>query len=268
MRWYFEDSGFRTGYYNMAFDLFMASHCNDDEAFLRLYRWKPYCISLGYNQPVAQIKEAQAKSEGIDIIRRPTGGRAILHSEELTYAVAMPLKTAQSPHTLYKDINMALLKGLSIYDATLTSAELEEKNPSFRNLYKTEAGMACFASSAKNELKFDKKKLIGSAQRKIGDRLLQHGSLLAGRFHRKLIEYLHLTEDEKATMNRHFEEKTTEMETVLGKETNYDRLAESIQKGFTEHFDIDLHTDTDRFDKLRLAMELEENKERIKTVEV
>ncbi|HVO73690.1 MAG TPA: hypothetical protein VMT35_06680, partial [Ignavibacteriaceae bacterium] len=74
----------------MKIDIHLAEICRPEEVYFRLYRWKPYCISLGANQDLNSVDAFKAAADGIDIVKRPTGGRAILHSEEITYSVVYP----------------------------------------------------------------------------------------------------------------------------------------------------------------------------------
>ena len=127
MKWNLLDTGFNRGRFNMDFDIELVQRKLMDQAFLRFYRWKPYCISLGFNQLLESIDSERAKKDNIDIVRRPTGGRAILHAEELTYSVVYPVNGSYSPKTLYHEINIALKMGLEIYHPSLQKLELEHK---------------------------------------------------------------------------------------------------------------------------------------------
>lgn len=236
MKWSFINTAFHNGKYNMDFDLHLVNNTFPGKAFLRLYRWQPYCISLGANQSFDDINLIAAEEAGLDVVKRPTGGRAILHSEEITYSVTTHLENSFSPMELYKEINYALLKGLTFYDSRLSEAELENVQPDFASFYKDKNSVACFASTAKNELKFNGKKLIGSAQRKIGQIILQHGSILCGTFHRKIINYLNLMDEERIRLNDELINKTIELETILTEETDYSRLSGCILDGFQNHF--------------------------------
>jgi lipoyl(octanoyl) transferase len=132
MKWYFLETGFNTGKFNMEFDLSLINNCRDDEAYFRLYRWKPYCISLGANQSNDSIDNGKASINNIDVVKRPTGGRAILHAEELTYSVVYPLVKISSLRNFYCGINKALREGLILYDERLSSLELETEQPDLR----------------------------------------------------------------------------------------------------------------------------------------
>ncbi|MHB9014177.1 MAG: lipoyl protein ligase domain-containing protein, partial [Ignavibacteriaceae bacterium] len=138
MKWRFINSGAGSGQFNMDFDLQLAKNSRPDEAIFRLYQWKPFCISLGANQDVDSINSVKAKFDGIDIVKRPTGGRAILHAEEITYSVIYPVDSQTSAKYIYYEINRALKLGLSLYDDRLKFVELENSQPDFPKVYKEE----------------------------------------------------------------------------------------------------------------------------------
>jgi lipoyl(octanoyl) transferase len=238
MNWLFLSSGTNSGAFNMETDLFLANNCEPGEAVLRLYRWEPYCISLGANQNEDIINYNETKKKNIDIVARPTGGRAILHAEEITYSVIYPIGTDTSARQLYSEINFALKKGLEKYNRKLKDIELEAEQPDFLNLYKENSGEICFAASAKSELKFNGKKLAGSAQRKFKNSILQHGSILCGSFHKRIIDYLNLDEEEKEKIKTEMDEKTIELQGILKNDINYELLSEALVIGFKEYFNI------------------------------
>ena len=248
MNWHLIESGSHMGRFNMKFDIELAKSCPDNEAFFRLYKWKPYCISLGANQLFEDINIQKAKEDGIDVVKRPTGGRAILHAEEITYSVVMPLSFGLSPKQIYSKISQALLEGLSEYNSKLTSAELENLQPNFPDLLKQPSGVLCFASTAKSEVKFDSKKIIGSAQRKFNNVVLQHGSILCGTFHRRLPEYLNKEDEEIIKLKEELKNSTTEISTILSEDVDYDKLSESLKKGFQKEFGIGFVENKTEFD--------------------
>jgi lipoate---protein ligase len=178
--------GALTGEENMARDAeFLASHKPGDAPILRLYRWLPAAITIGYNQSFDDFEKAAVSAEGYDLVRRPTGGRAILHADEITYAII-----ASSPgdlfgdtlHATYMKINEALLlflKNIGI-NAEISGGES-----------RAEAGsLVCFKSAGHHEIRVAGRKIIGSAQRRTGGVFLQHGSILAGPRHLDLPHFL------------------------------------------------------------------------------
>lgn len=240
MIWHFLDSGFNTGEFNMKYDLELAQNCSPQDAYFRLFRWQPNCISLGANQSFDDIDLAKTKADGIEVVKRPTGGRAILHAEEWTYSVVLSLNFQYSPREVYSIISNALIRGLDLYNPLLAKSELESVQPNFPKLLEEPTGVLCFASTAKNEVKFGGKKLIGSAQRKLNNTILQHGSILCGTFHQKLADYLNTSDESKGMLRSELSSRTTEIETILNTKVDYERLKDCLIKGFEQEWQIEL----------------------------
>ena len=237
MMWKFADTSFNTGTFNMNYDLNLVQNFSGSP-ILRVYQWNPYCISLGANQDFNSINYQKVSSDGIDIVKRPTGGRAILHAEELTYSVVFPISNEYSPKKIYREINLALKTGLEIYNSQLVKIELEHTQPHFPSFYKDTKSTLCFAVSAMNELNYNGKKVVGSAQRKIGNIVLQHGSILCGSFHKNVVEYLNLDSEKIQEIKEEIDQTTSELETILDEKINYKILVQCIKEGFENHFNI------------------------------
>ncbi len=240
-RWEFLDTGVRSGTFNMEFDLKLVEKCwNNDTAFLRFYRWKPYAISLGYNQTKlskeSYIDANKCYSEGMDIVTRPTGGRAVLHSEELTYSVIF--KSNKPIQELYKDISIAIMNGLKKLDPKLEELSFTSKTPDLLKLIRTGMYNLCFNSSVKNEINYKGKKLVGSAQRKFGDVVLQHGSILIGNHHKNIVNYLNISGEERSKMLKEIDEKTICLNNITQRNIDYSEVSKTVFKGFKETFDI------------------------------
>ena len=146
----------------------------------------------------------------------------------------MPNSAQISGRKLYENISEALVYGLRKYDAKLEKVQLENINPNFNNLLKEASGSLCFASTAKSEIKFKGKKLVGSAQRKLGSTILQHGSILVGKYHKKLVDFLNVNENDRLKLETEINEKTTEIESIIEKEVLLQHLQESIINGFID----------------------------------
>ncbi len=221
----------------MAADEGMAERLRNGEALptLRLYGWSPPAVSLGYHQDIEDFDLPSLRSAGVDIVRRPTGGKAILHDRELTYCIVTALDE-RGPRALYRSVNACLLRGLRNLgiDAELSSAE-----PDFRALYRDPSSIPCFSSSARDEIQFRGKKLVGSAQRRFGRVILQHGSLLLGPQHLGLVRFLSPGIRElEGNMEEALAGHTTDAETILGREVTYDEAAEAIRRGFESTWNI------------------------------
>jgi lipoyl(octanoyl) transferase len=160
------------GHVNMARDHALALSLGLAEGALRLYEWDPPTVSFGRNEPALGIySERAASAEGVSFVRRPTGGRAVLHHLELTYALAFPVGLFGGPKKCYRLINQGLLAGLRLLGA---AAELAAgTGPALP----PNAG-PCFREPAEGEVTALGRKLVGSAQVRIGDRILQHGSVI------------------------------------------------------------------------------------------
>jgi lipoate-protein ligase A len=146
-------------------------------AFLRLYRFAPPCLSLGRHESAARRYDRAAIARlGIDVVRRPTGGRAVWHEHALTYAVAAPLARFGSPRTAYRAIHARLAAALALLGARPTLAP-ERPRPAPGEPGTRLAG-SCFARAAGGEVLVGGRKVVGSAQALRGRALLQHGAIL------------------------------------------------------------------------------------------
>ncbi len=224
----------------MDFDLELTENCKPGEAYFRLYRWKPFCISLGANQKIDSVNKWKADEDQIDIVFRPTGGRAILHAEEITYSVIVPADSNFSVKNLYRDINLALIEGLKKYDERLGSTELESQQTHFPSFYKEDISAVCFAVPAKCEIKFNGKKLVGSAQRRLSNAVLQHGSILCGSYHKKIADYLNVNNEVKSGIIKELEQSTIDIPEIINSKVEYDKLSDCLRQGFEEFFSVDL----------------------------
>jgi len=173
--------GPHTGARNMAVDEALMESAREGVITLRFYEWEPGALSFGRNQTAAGKYDTEsAAARGIDIVRRPTGGRAVYHHRELTYSVTAPIKLWGSLRDAYCRINGALAFGLQTLGAPVTcageraSATAGTRPTSIPQL----TARACFRDPLPGEVTAEGRKLIGSAQWRDGGALLQHGSIL------------------------------------------------------------------------------------------
>ena len=161
----------RPGWLNMAIDRALLERAVAGESWLRLYGWSPSCLSFGRHEPAARRYDRERMAAlGLDVVRRPTGGRAVWHAGELTYAVAAPAAALGALREAYGEIHRV------IRDALRTFGVPAELAPA-RTAIRPDAG-ACFAAPAGGEVIVGDTKLVGSAQLREGGALLQHGSIL------------------------------------------------------------------------------------------
>lgn len=158
--------------WNMAVDEALARSVGAGEGVLRIYRWSRPTLSLGRNQPARERYDPEAPGPlGAEIVRRPTGGREVLHDRELTYAVVIPVRALGGLREAYGTINAALVAAVRSLGIDAHTA------PDAAPVLGLDAG-ACFGAPAPGEVTAHGRKLVGSAQVRIGRALLQHGSLL------------------------------------------------------------------------------------------
>jgi lipoate-protein ligase A len=158
---------------NMAFDEALLRRARrTGETLYRVYAWSRPTVSLGRNQSARGCYDlALAQARGIDFVRRPTGGRAILHHREITYSVAAPVTRFGSLRESYRAVNRLLLEALRALGVVASEAEASCRTSA--------PGRApCFAAPAAGELVARGRKLVGSAQVREADAFLQHGSIL------------------------------------------------------------------------------------------
>ena len=162
----------RSGAENMARDAGLMDRARDTgEAVLSVYSWERPTLSLGLNQTAAGKYDLdEVRERGIDLVRRPTGGRALLHWHEVTYSVTAPVPD-DSLGESYRRINRLLLDGLSRLGVRAAESAAGAPTPSPGEL-------PCFAAPTEGELVVDGAKLVGSAQFREDGALLQHGSIL------------------------------------------------------------------------------------------
>jgi lipoyl(octanoyl) transferase len=166
------DDDARPGWANMAYDAALLDQAAGGSAVLRLYRWQPWCLSFGRNEPALRRYDRNAiLARGLDTVRRPTGGRAVWHAEELTYAVAAPASAFGDLARAYRLIHAMLQRAVRSLGVP---AQLAPAVATPRSL---DAG-ACFANPVGGEVMTAAGKLVGSAQLRQDGALLQHGSLL------------------------------------------------------------------------------------------
>jgi lipoate-protein ligase A len=160
----------------MAVDHALALSVREGEAVVRFYQWARPTVSFGRNEPALDLYSRERVEEvGVGTVRRPTGGRAVVHDRELTYAVGVPTRTLGGARVTYRAIHAGLRRGLRALGvpANLTGAP-RGRSPS------PDSG-PCFAIPVEGEVAVAGRKLVGSAQVRIGQTLLQHGSvILAG----------------------------------------------------------------------------------------
>ncbi len=242
-RWRFLNSGPGRGAWNMAVDEALALEvaAGQSPPTLRVYAWEPACISLGYHQHLEEIDLRRCQADGLEVVRRPTGGRAILHEEELTYSVVVPASSAhyhEEIHHTYELLSRALLQGLRNLGVAASFARAPRGE---RNYRRGEFSVPCFSSSVRNEILWQGRKLVGSAQRRFDRALLQHGSILLGSAHLRLVDYLAGVDgQERARYLEFLRRKTVAVNEIAGREVTFAEMAAALVQAFAQTLGIHL----------------------------
>jgi lipoate-protein ligase A len=219
------------GAWNMAVDEAILKHVGHGTAppTLRLYAWEPACLSLGYAQPFADVDVTRLNERGWEVVRRPTGGRAILHTDELTYSVVAPLEEQTVTGSVLESYGRLAGALLDAVRSLGLSAEMKGIMPRDQ----TSGNPVCFERPSSYEITAQGKKLIGSAQARRREGVLQHGSLpLTGDLAR-IAEVL-VFEDEAArsAAGRRLLARATTLQSVLGHSVSWEETAQALSRAF------------------------------------
>jgi lipoate-protein ligase A len=250
---------------NMAIDEAILQALADGRSLptLRFYQWNPPCLSLGYNQHYTEVDEDACARLGYTWVRRPTGGRAILHTDELTYSVIAPLDEPRVMGGIvdsYRRLSAGLLSGLRALGADVFQAQQEKVlNPS--------PSAVCFDTPSNYEITVQGKKVVGSAQVRRRGIVLQHGSVpLIGELGR-IFACLRMAEPalveagvhpspapapaarpgpQRARSQADWQDwllaRAATLEQVLGRRVSFDEAAEALTRGFAEALNLRLET--------------------------
>ncbi len=247
------------GTWNMAVDEAILEEIGrgTSQPTLRLYSWEPPCLSLGYAQPLADVDLDRLKSRGWDLVRRPTGGRAVLHTDELTYSVIAPLNDPRVAGTLldsYQRLAQALMEALHLL---VLSVEVQGKatDPTPQN-----PNPVCFEVPSAFEITVGGKKLVGSAQARRKEGVLQHGSLPLYGDLTRIVQVL-VYPDEKARLQaaERLLQRATTVEAALGHPVSWEDAAKALTQAFRTVFNLELQsgelsaTEKSRAEALKLS---------------
>jgi lipoate-protein ligase A len=203
-----------------------------------LYAWDPPCLSLGYAQPFADVNTETLRQNGWDIVRRPTGGRAILHADELTYSVIAPEtepRVAGGVLESYLRLSKALLQALKKLGLPAeTEAKDDEKKPKKPN-------PVCFEVPSNYEITVNGRKLIGSAQARRKEGILQHGALPLYGDLTRIIQALQFPNQaaQQRAADRLLARATT-VEREIGSAPTWQEASQAFQGAFTRVLNLDL----------------------------
>jgi lipoate-protein ligase A len=226
---------------NMAIDHALMESVADGHApvTLRLYAWSPPCLSLGYGQSLKDVDFPRLKQRAWDLVRRPTGGRAILHADELTYSLTF----SQNSPLAEGDILTSYRRLSAILQTALE--EIGVKTETAPKPDPGEAQAVCFVSPGAYEITVGGKKLIGSAQVRRQKAVLQHGSIpLKGDLTRICDVLAYPDENQRRASRLQVQASATTLEAALGRPVSWETVADSLTRAFSALLGSAVYDDT------------------------
>ena len=247
-----------SGALNMALDeALLDSVIAGSDPVIRLYTWEPATLSLGLNQPVGEVEPGECARRGFDLVRRMTGGRAVLHQHELTYSVIVrdnEPRVSGGVIESYRKISEALVDGLRSLGAEVSLAPPDRalhralmqarRNADNEGLAEGSHGAVCFDAASDYELTAGGRKLVGSAQARRGGALLQHGSILLDvDWGAWASVFAYRTEAGRLRAAEKLPSRMTPLREQLGRHVSAEEAAEAVAAGFERVFRIALEPD-------------------------
>jgi lipoate-protein ligase A len=236
--WRFVDTGYADPFFNMALDEALAAIAEQGEGrpTVRVYGWKPAAVSIGYSQrALAAVNVKKVVRLGIPLVRRLTGGRAVFHDQEVTYSVIAPKGQLGAPQSIlkaYRRIGQALVVCLGHLGVSAHLSRVVSRGwgPGVRS-----ALSPCFSSFGRYEVLVGHRKVVGSAQRRIGGILLQHGSLLTGEGYLRIAQLLPVSDEaNRQKIVQELRKKTISLGALLSRRVSYAEVASALFLGFQE----------------------------------
>ncbi len=250
-----------SGAWNMALDeaLLLSAASRVELPALRLYSWAPAALSLGYAQPSSDVNRDSLQRAGWDLVRRPTGGRAILHTDELTYSITAPAEDSIMGGSLlesYHRVSTALLAALAVLQIDASADSMYA--PAVTS---NRSGPVCFEVPSNYEITVNGKKLIGSAQARKNNGVLQHGSLPLYGDLTRITSVLSYENEEK--YKEAVESLLAHAGTIMsltGKNIPLVQAQQAFVRGFSQALNIEFHPSTPSPMELENAKELQQTK--------
>lgn len=227
--WRLLDTGALPASLNMAIDeaLLQLHARGESPPTLRFYQWSPAAVSLGYFQRKHSIDLAACRRRGLDVVRRPTGGRAVLHLNDLTYSIiagardGVPFSLAAA----YRLLCEGLLSGFR-----LLGFEAELGCESTRS----SQGDICFLRSAIGDIVFQGKKFLGNAQTWSGSSMLQHGSITLQPQRETWAMILTPDGISQEALCERLSGRTTSLEEIVGRSVDLNEVKTALREGMAQ----------------------------------
>lgn len=244
MNWRIINSGIADAATNMAIDeaILLAHSAGKVPPTLRFYGWQPAAVSLGYFQKaLSEIDLDECKKRNIDVVRRLTGGRAVLHDAELTYSIVVREDDPLVPKTItasYRYFSSGLLAGL---ERLGVRAHMSVPVSAYGQRKKQNESAACFDAPSHYEVTVEGRKLVGSAQVRKNGVILQHGSVLLEFSADRFVELLRLSSEEKREqMTQILKGRAISLEEILGRHIEWQEVCKAMNDAFGLALGIEL----------------------------
>lgn len=243
--WRLIQSGIQDSAWNMAVDeaILIAHSKGKVPPTIRFYGWNPPTLSIGYFQQVErEVNLDQVRKRGFGFVRRPTGGRAVLHDQELTYSLIVSEDYPEMPASViqsYLVISQGLLEGFQRLglSAEIISLEDEETKEAYASL----GTSACFDAPSWYELTVEGRKVAGSAQMRQRGTILQHGSILLDLDADALFDVLRFSSDRVKERIKHgFAERAVAINQLSSKPIEFEEALHAFTHGFSRGLGIQL----------------------------
>ncbi|MDG5470781.1 biotin/lipoate A/B protein ligase family protein [Jeotgalibacillus sp. ET6] len=243
--WRFIDSGNASPGFNMALDEALLDWHSEGKIppTIRFYGWNPATLSIGYFQNVEkEINLDEVARHGLGFVRRPTGGRGVLHEHELTYSVIVSEEHPAMPQTVteaYRVISEGILHGFR--DLGLDAYFSVPKTADEKNQLKNPRSSVCFDAPSWYELVVEGKKVAGSAQTRQKGVILQHGSILLDIDEEKLFSLFHYSNERvKERMQQAFKKKAVAINQMADRPVSLKQAKKAFRQGFEKGLSIKL----------------------------
>jgi len=255
VKWRLLLSGEADGATNMAIDeaILRAVAAGLVPPTLRCYGWRPPCLSLGRGQPAREVLVEVCERDGVDLVRRPTGGRAILHADELTYSVVAPQwepRVKGGVLASYRRLSQGLLAGLERLGVPHLRADARYAHRDPEAL-----SAVCFQVPSDYEITVGGRKLVGSAQMRAAGVVLQHGAIPLRGDIARIARYLR-----GAPSPRRIRDRATTVSEALGREVGWEEAAQALIAGFAQALHLELEPAELTVEERIWAEELRANK--------
>jgi len=263
--WYFLNSGKCSPSFNMALDEALLDWHSEGliPPVIRFYEWEPATLSIGYFQQAKRDINIEAvQQQGLGFVRRPTGGRAVLHEHELTYSVIVTESYPDMPESVteaYRVLSEGILQGFHNLrmDAYFSVPDTEEKKADL----KKPKSAVCFDAPSWYELVVEGKKIAGSAQTRQKGVILQHGAILLDLDQEKLLSVFNFSSEEaKDRMRRKLPEKAVAINSLVKEPVTVEQCVTAFRDGFAKSLQIELKPFTLSEEQLEYVQALEEKK--------